>query len=63
MADPLRPDTRPTSRWKKPMPRLVEHPVPNSGEHGATTSKDGDIRARLLKMIVENEEARNPKSP
>ena len=62
MADPLRPDTRPKSRWRKPMPRTFEHPAADSDGKGNTTSEGDEIRARLLQMIVENEEARKPKS-
>lgn len=44
------------------MPRTFEHPAADSDGKGNTTSEGDEIRARLLQMIVENEEARKPKS-
>jgi len=44
------------------MPRTFERPAADSDGTGNTTSAGDEIRARLLQMIVENEEARKPKS-
>ena len=44
------------------MPRTFEHPATDSDGKVNTTSEGDEIRARLLQMIVENEEARKPKS-
>ena len=63
MVDPLPPDIRPKSRWSKPMYRSLEQPAKESVGERKSTAEVEEIRARLLKMIVQNEEARKPKSP
>ncbi len=45
------------------MPRHLENPASNPGGKGQTTAESDEVRVRLLKMIVENEESRKSKSP
>ncbi len=45
------------------MQASVKPPAQKSAEERKATADGDDVRARLLKMIVENEEARKPKSP
>ena len=61
MADPLRPDTRPKSRWIKTMPKHSAEPATKAAGDEQKTGGD-EIHARLLRMIVENESARKPKA-
>jgi hypothetical protein len=60
VADQLRPDTRPKSRWTNEKPSDGAARTASGDRQG--TVNGSEIRARLLKMIVENEKARKPKS-
>lgn len=63
MADPLRPELRTTVRRKRIMHRTAEERVQAEDRETQARAQVPDLRARLLKMIVENEAARKPKSP
>jgi hypothetical protein len=64
VADPLRPKARPNSRWSQGTEKKSAAASAATEQQPATASDAaGDaVRARLLKMIVENEEARKHKS-
>lgn len=44
------------------MPKQTNQPARKLGEDRKETAAGSDVRARLLRMIVANEQARKPKS-
>jgi hypothetical protein len=55
------PDSRPPTRWRKPMAESPKAPAERSGTDRSSKAEAKAVRARLLRMIVHNEEARKPK--